>query len=481
MLFNSAEFAIFFPVVAILYFLTPHRFRWLLIVLASYYFYMSWKPEYALLILFSTIVDYGVARHMARLTDQKARRPYLMISVFVNLGLLFAFKYLNFFSDSARAVLNQFNLFYDVPRLDVLLPVGISFYTFQTLSYTIDVYRGDKQPETHFGIFAAYVSFFPQLVAGPIERATTLMPQFYQQMTFDTTRIVSGLQLMAWGVFQKVVIADRLAVAVNNVYGDVTNYTGVALWIATYFFAFQIFCDFAGYSNIAIGAARVLGFELMENFRRPYFARSVREFWQRWHISLSTWFRDYLYIPLGGNRTSQSRWFFNLFIVFVVSGLWHGANWTFVIWGALHGLYLIGAIWTQPFWHGVAEKIGLTRYPLAHQWVQRLTTFHLVVFAWIFFRANTLGDAFYIVRNLFVGLDWSGSYGIDIGGRYELLLIVCLLLAMETIHAWQEWWSVRQTWARMPLVMRWAAYYVLIAVILMFGRFGVEEFIYFQF
>ncbi|MCB0064655.1 MAG: MBOAT family protein, partial [Caldilineaceae bacterium] len=338
MLFNSLQFIIFFPAVVTIYFLLPHRYRWLLLLAASYYFYAAWQIEYTLLIFISTAVDYAMAHLMAQSEKLWHRRAYLGVSLLVNLGLLFGFKYFNFFNESVRATLNLFNIFYNVPAFQVLLPVGISFYTFQTLSYTIDVYRGKLAPERHFGRFALYVAFFPQLVAGPIERATHLLPQFHQPMTFNQTRIASGLRLLLWGMFKKVVIADRLALYVNQVYDHPGDHGALTLLIASYFFAFQIYCDFSGYSDIAIGAARVMGFDLMENFRQPYMARSIAGFWRRWHISLSTWFRDYLYIPLGGNRVARWRWYSNLFLVFLVSGLWHGAAWHFVIWGALHGL-----------------------------------------------------------------------------------------------------------------------------------------------
>ncbi|MCE7945771.1 MAG: MBOAT family protein, partial [Chlorobi bacterium CHB1] len=310
MLFHSLEFIIFFPVVVAIYFLAPLRFRQFFLLLASYYFYMCWKAEYAVLILLSTGIDYVAALHMHK--------------------------------TSGRG-----NIFYEFPLFDILLPVGISFYTFQTLSYTIDVYRSEKTPERNFIKFALYVTFFPQLVAGPIERSTRLLPQFDHEHKFDANRVVSGLRLMLWGFFKKLVIADRLALYVNEVYNNPADYTGLPVIIATYFFAFQIYCDFSAYSDIAIGAARVLGFDLMKNFRQPYLAQSIGEFWKRWHISLSTWFRDYLYIPLGGNRVSRLRWYVNLMAVFLISGLWHGANWTFVVWGALHGSYFVLSLLTQ--------------------------------------------------------------------------------------------------------------------------------------
>ncbi len=344
MLFNSLQFLIFFPIVVSIFFLLPQKRRWILLLIASYYFYMCWKVEYIVLIIASTLIDYFVAKKMADLKEKVKRKKWLLISLLSNLGILFGFKYFNFVNANVQALFDNFNIFYGVPAFDVLLPVGISFYTFQTLSYTIDVYNGKTPVQNHLGIFAVYVSFFPQLVAGPIERSRHLLPQFYVEHKFSYDRIKYGLQQMLWGFFKKVVIADRLAIVVDGVYNNLDDYSGISLLIATIFFAFQIYCDFSGYSDIAIGSARVMGFELIDNFKRPYFSKSISEFWRRWHISLSTWFRDYLYIPLGGNRVVKWRWYYNLFITFLVSGFWHGANWTFLVWGGLHGAYLIIAI-----------------------------------------------------------------------------------------------------------------------------------------
>lgn len=340
MLFNSFIFLIFFPTVVLLYFLLPHKYRWFFLLIASYYFYMNWKPVYAVLILASTIVTFSSAILMEYTAEQRKKRVFLIVSLLINFGILFTFKYFNFINENIIAILESMNVRWSVPNLDLLLPVGISFYTFQAVGYTIDVYRGEIKAEKHFGIYAIFVSFFPQLVAGPIERAKNLLPQFRRKHNLDPARLESGLKQMIWGFFMKVVVADRLALFVNATYNNVDAHNGTTLLIGTIFFAFQIYCDFAGYSNIAIGAARIMGFDLMTNFRRPYFAVNIGEFWHRWHISLSTWFRDYVYIPLGGNRVGKSRNYYNLFITFVVSGIWHGANWTFVIWGALHGFYM---------------------------------------------------------------------------------------------------------------------------------------------
>ncbi len=482
-LFNSFEFLIFFPVVTLAYFLMPHRFRLVFLLLASYYFYMCWRPEYIVLILASTLVDYFAGLGMGRTDDRKKRRKFLLMSLFANLGLLFTFKYFNFFADSLNHLFAAARVDVQMPALDVLLPVGISFYTFQTLSYTIDVYRGETQPEKNPLRFALYVAFFPQLVAGPIERSTRLLKQFYRKVSFSEERLRSGLLLILWGLFKKVVIADRLAIYVNEAYNHPGDYQGWPLILATYFFAFQIYCDFSGYSDIAIGSARILGFDLMENFRQPYFARSISEFWKRWHISLSTWFRDYLYIPLGGNRVVKWRWYYNLMVVFLVSGLWHGANWTFVVWGALHGFYLIFSIWTQTWRAKMREWFGLSRRPRLEALWQTVVTFHLVLVAWVFFRANSLSDALLILNNM-SQLDFSLQGLMDINielGWGELMLVMLFIAGMELVHVLQISGRLASLSLRMPQPLRLAVFYGLLLSIVFFGVFNHTEFIYFQF
>ncbi|HOD52534.1 MAG TPA: MBOAT family O-acyltransferase, partial [Candidatus Hydrogenedentes bacterium] len=346
MLFNSLQFVVFFPIVVMVYFALPFRFRWAFLLAASYYFYGCWRANYLVLLFASTILDYVAGLGIGSTNNPRVRTLFLLMSLIGNFGMLFTFKYFNFFTSNFEFLFD----FYRIPKpaLQVLLPVGISFYTFQTLSYTIDVYRGEQKPERHFGYFALYVTFFPQLVAGPIERSTRLLPQFFVKHDFDYERLRSGLLIMMVGFFKKLVIADRLSIYVDEVYNNPGKYHGLPVIAATYFFAFQIFCDFAGYSDIAIGSARIMGFELMQNFRRPYFATSISDFWRRWHISLSTWMRDYLYVALGGNRVSKLKWYRNLILTFVLSGLWHGAAWTFVIWGFFHGACLVTSILTMP-------------------------------------------------------------------------------------------------------------------------------------
>lgn len=479
MLFNSLEFIVFFPIVLGIYFLISHRYRWILLLLASYYFYMSWNYKYIILIIASTVIDYFAGIHMARTGRKHKKKLLLLLSLCANLGMLFFFKYYNFFTVNANYIFEQFNIFYHFPSLHFLLPVGISFYTFQTLSYTIDVYRGNKTPERHFGKFALYVSFFPQLVAGPIERSERLLPQFHKEISFNYHRVRDGLILMIWGMFKKVVIADRLAEYVNLVYNQQQDFEGIQNLIATIFFTFQIYCDFSGYSDIAIGAALVMGYRLMTNFRRPYLATSIREFWQRWHISLSTWFRDYLYIPLGGNRVVKWRWYFNLFITFLISGLWHGAAWTFVIWGALHGLYLIFGIFSKNlekrYFPSFADKNKNLVY-----FYNVIVTFVLVVFAWIFFRANNINDAFEIIGSMF-----TGSYSNIQVNLFEFkvdflisFVSIGLLLAFEIFDEKLNW---SNKLVKLPTLVKWALLIFVLLSIMILGKWNEVDFLYFQF
>ena len=343
MLFNSFEFLVFFPIVCLVYFaLGKNKYRNPFLLIASYYFYMNWNPVYALLILTSTVLTYFcgllVAANFNRI---KRKKLFLTLSLVINFSILFVFKYYNFINESIWDIMSILGLRWNVPNIDLLLPVGISFYTFQAVGYTIDVYRGTIKAEREFGTYALFVSFFPQLVAGPIERAKNLLPQFHREHSFKYENLVPGFKLMLWGFFMKLCVADRLGEYVDAVYNNVDAHNGSSLLIATILFTFQIYCDFGGYSNIAIGVAKILDYDLMVNFRRPYFSESVKDFWRRWHISLSSWFSDYVYIPLGGSRVRYVRHLFNLLVTFLVSGIWHGANWTFVMWGALHGCFLI--------------------------------------------------------------------------------------------------------------------------------------------
>ena len=494
MLFNTLQFLIFFTVVVALFFAIPHRFRWLLLLASSYYFYMCFKPEYVVLIIFTTLICYYTGLQMGKQVRKDKRKKYLLISLFSCFGMLILFKYFNICSDSVRALFNHYNIFYGIPAFKIILPIGISFYTFQTLSYTIDVYRGHKKPEKHLGIFALYVSFFPQLVAGPIERSTSLLPQFYQKKNFDYDRIVDGLKLMFWGFFKKLVIADRLAMYVNAVYNHPADYHGLPLIIATYFFTIQIYCDFSGYSDIAIGASKVMGYNIMDNFKLPYFSQSIAEFWRRWHISLSTWFRDYLYIPLGGNRVSQKRWHFNILTVFLLCGLWHGIHPKFIVWGGLHGLYILFARWTVSLRSKICDFLHISKFPTIHKFLKVCITFHLVAFAWIFFRANSFSDAFIIISNIFKLTDLTNQQFLvpiegyqaflvsaEVFAKYGFIVSSAACLLLLRVQWIQQKYSIRQFLSAKPLWFKWTVYYILIFTLLIFGRYTSREFIYFQF
>ncbi len=493
MLFNSVHYLLFFPVVVALFFAIPFRYRWFLLLVASYYFYMCWKPEYAVILVVSTLVDYYCGKKMGGITEKAKRKPYLYLSLVTNLGVLFTFKYFNFFNESVREAFNHFNLMYEVPAFELLLPVGISFYTFQAMSYSIEVYRGSIKPEKHLGVFALYISFFPQLVAGPIERPQHLLKQFYAKHQFSYQRVTSGLKLMAWGFFKKLVVADTLAVFVNEFYSHPQDFDGLSLALATVFFAFQIYCDFSGYSDIAIGTARVMGFDFMQNFRRPYFSKSIRMFWQRWHISLSTWFRDYLYIPLGGNRVVKWRWYYNLFITFLISGFWHGAYWTFLIWGALHGLYLVIELIAKKPGQQLATITGIRRVPIVHQLLRMGITFVLVCIAWVFFRAETVNDAWTVLSTIAAD-GWQTIKQLGLAGMFDFSafhadvlkidwgialfgLLVLLLVELLQVRKNISYWLMQQ-----PFAFRWSIYFVLVMSILLLGKYEQQtQFIYFQF
>lgn len=481
MLFNSFQFLIFFIVVTSLYFALPYNKRWFLLLVASCYFYMAFVPIYILILGFTIVIDYFAGIFIEEAKGEK-RKLWLVMSLIANIGVLAIFKYYNFLNDNLAFLMHGFGLKDPIPYLNILLPVGLSFHTFQAMSYTIEVYRGHQKAERHFGIYSLYVMFYPQLVAGPIERPQNLLHQFRQKFDFDYDRVTSGLRLMLWGLFKKVVIADRLAIIVDTVYNNPEAHITSSLIIATIFFAFQIFCDFSGYSDIAIGAARVMGFTLMNNFNRPYHAKSVHEFWSRWHISLSTWFKDYLYIPLGGNRVAMPKWYLNIFIVFLISGLWHGANWTFVVWGALHGFYIIFGRLTAEFRQKASEKLFLDKIPL----LAPLTTFFLVGVAWVFFRADNLHVANYILTNMFAGFPQMCRDFMDGKIIFEYLRTskswpIFLILFLETVSYLQKKHHLTKRLLKSPLVLRWSVYFVIVMVILLTGVFDDRQFIYFQF
>lgn len=484
MSFVSVPFLVFFPIVTLFYFLIPHKFRWLWLLAASYYFYMCFNPQYAILLGISTLITYlsGLLIVRAneipdRIKSVKKKKLWVALSFSINIGILAVFKYLNFFDEIYTGILSSLGITVSQMKFDLLLPIGISFYTFQALSYTVDVYRGDIKPERHFGKYALFVSFFPQLVAGPIEKSKDLLHQFDEKHYFDYDRAKRGLLLMLWGYFQKMVVADRLASFVNTVYGGPAKHFGFEVITANVFFAFQIYCDFAGYSNIARGAAQVMGFRLTVNFDKPYFSQSVKEFWRRWHITLGSWFRDYLYIPLGGNRCSEFRHCLNLIIVFAVCGLWHGAAYTFVVWGALHGLYQVVGLLTKPVKQRAAAALKLNTDSLWCRIYRTAATFVLVDFAWIFFRASNLQDAFTLIGNMF-------SFGNTVISS-DCILGLCLIFLMVILDAIRRKYDLRESLLKRNVVCRWTVYLAAVLIVLIFGVYGsqdgAQQFIYFQF
>jgi D-alanyl-lipoteichoic acid acyltransferase DltB (MBOAT superfamily) len=472
MIFNSIEFLIFLVIVFITYWLIFNQkpiFQNSFLLLCSYVFYGWWDWRFLSLILFSTIVDYYIGIKMASVR-KKERKVLLYLSLAVNLGLLGFFKYYNFFISSLQSGLNSINIDIDTWSLNIILPVGISFYTFQTLSYSIDVYNEKIKPTNSFIDFAAFVSFFPQLVAGPIERASNLLPQFQKRRLFNFEQARTGISMIVYGLFKKVVVADRLAIYVNQVYGDIGSYNTISLIIATIFFSFQIYCDFSGYSLIARGTAKLFGLELMLNFNRPYLSTSIPDFWRRWHISLSTWFKDYVYIPLGGNRKGIGRNYINLCIVFLVSGLWHGANWTFVFWGGLHGLFQVGTVFFRKL---DKDKKLLKRVPVC---ISIISVFFLMNFAWIFFRAESIYDAFfYIGRILAFDFNFNLIQVCAEKGPLNLFLsfaVIFLLLVSYILPNDLE----------LNTSIRYISFNVItILIIIILGINGKAEFIYFQF
>lgn len=454
--------------------------------MASCFFYMFFKPIYILILFFTIIIDYFAGIFIEKQENVKKKKYYLIISLIANIGVLVVFKYYNFLAENVNSLFSFIHYNHQVPFLEILLPIGLSFHTFQAMSYTIEVYRGNQKPERHFGIYALYVMFYPQLVAGPIERPQNILHQFHEVKVFNYENFRSGLILMTWGMFKKVVIADRLAMFVNQVYQKPENYEGLPLIIGTSFFAFQIFCDFSGYSDIAIGSARCMGYELMTNFDRPYQATSIAGFWRKWHISLSTWFRDYVYFPLGGNRGSKLSWYRNTMTVFLISGLWHGANWTYVIWGFLHGIYIIIGSW-------FSFNIGSKSTGVAGIIVKRSLVFILVGFAWIFFRAVSLSDAlhivFHLVRNLPAQLvavvNNSNFERLDLlylgQGSFEFGVAILSIALLSIIHSMQKGHSFDQFLLSRSGFSRNFAYYMLALGIVYLGVFNKSEFIYFQF
>ena len=495
--FNSINFMIFFPVVLALYFVIPKALRQIWLLAASYYFYMSWNARYALLIAASTLITYvsGIAIERYRESGRTGRRLTVLFSCLgINLGILLFFKYGNFLIASLDRGLELLHIGSVDQRLYFLLPVGISFYTFQALGYTIDVYRGDVRAETNLIRYALFVSFFPQLVAGPIERSKNLLSQMQniaEIKLWNARRVTSGTILMIWGFFVKMVIADRAAVLVNTVFDNYHMYGSTELVLAAVFFALQIYCDFGSYSLIAIGAAKIMGFELMENFNTPYFACSIRDFWSRWHISLSTWFRDYLYIPLGGNRRGRVRKSVNIMIVFLASGLWHGADWSYVVWGGIHGAYQVIGDYLASFREKCIRKLRVNTACFSWKFLQTTVTFILVVFAWIFFRADSIGDALQYIRRIWVRpTPWvlfNGeifTLGLDRPEMNILFVAICMLGLVDLVR-YRKKMTLDVFLMQQNLWFRGGIMIGLVVLIFVCGKYGVgfdpQQFIYFQF
>lgn len=482
MLFNSIDFAIFLPIVFILYWFVANKsikHQNILIVIASYFFYGWWDWRFLSLIIFSTLVDYIIGINLKKEENQIKRKVLLWASIIVNLGFLGFFKYFNFFIDNFTTAFSFFGSEIQANTLNIILPVGISFYTFQTLSYTIDVYKKKLKPTSDFIIFSAYVSFFPQLVAGPIERATNLLPQFYRKRTFEYSKAVDGMRQILWGLFKKIVIADNCAEFANQIFNNSADMNGSTLVLGALFFTFQIYGDFSGYSDIAIGTARLFGFDLMRNFAYPYFSRDIAEFWRRWHISLSTWFRDYLYIPLGGSRGGTWMKVRNTFIIFVVSGFWHGANWTFIVWGALNAIYFLPLLLTENNRNNLGIVAQDNFFPSIKEMSLMFITFGLTVFAWIFFRAENIGHAFSYISEIFS----SSLLTIPVFQRMEeglvTFLFIIILLSIEWLGRKKEF-PLEYLQNHLPTMLRFLVYVVISLIIFLFSG-SQETFIYFQF
>lgn len=487
MVFHSLEFLVFFGVVAICYFAAPLRARWIVLLAASLYFYGASEPVFLIQILAATGVCYWLALRLSATENQSNKKRLLTFGIVLLVANLVAFKYSELFNETLRAMFGWAGAHYPVPTFQVWLPIGISFYTFQLISYLVDVYRGGV-PERHLGLFAVYVTFFPKVIAGPIERAKNLLPQLHLEHRLDYAQAVNGLQLMLWGAFKKVVVADRIAPFVSSVYDNPTAHDGVEMAFATWLYAFQIYFDFSGYTDIALGAALILGFKLSPNFNRPYIATSISDFWKRWHISLTSWLTDYVYTPFTRQRRIKMKFYnlmlLGLFITFVVSGFWHGAQWTFVAWGMLHGLYIVVSLQTQKVRTAFSKRVGLLARPKLHRVIKIFVTFNLVSFAYILFRANSFGDAIYIIQHLLTG--WSRAPWTIKEFVYDGFAEFTLAAAGIVLIMWAESWKTKidlpALLARRP-VLRWSMYYAgALSIVLLGAFYGMnQQFIYFRF
>jgi alginate O-acetyltransferase complex protein AlgI len=481
MLFDSIYFAIFLALVFMLYWKAQKKLRLqnILLLIASYYFYASWSYKFLFLLIFSTLLDFCTGIQISNTTKKNTKKIWFWLSVCVNLGFLGVFKYYNFFVESFSQGLSHFGIKTNYWSLRVILPVGISFYTFHGLSYVIDIYRGRIKPERNFIDYALFVSFFPLLVAGPIERAAHLLPQIHKKRTFDYTKAIDGLRQILWGLFKKMVIADNCAAYANVIFNNSNNYYGSTLILGAVFFAFQIYCDFSGYSDIAIGTAHLLGIDLLRNFAFPYFSRDIAEFWRRWHISLSTWFRDYLYIPLGGSKVGTWKKIRNVFIIFLISGFWHGANWTFIIWGFLNALYIMPSILFNKNRINLNTVAQGKNIPTPKEVLSIGLTFGLTVFAWIFFRSNSIGLALNYIANIFSGTFFHLPQFPAGTMRISTVILIILFFLVEWLGREQQF-ALAEFGTQWPKSVRYTMYYCIALCIILFSG-SAQQFIYFQF
>lgn len=486
MIFNSLTFAVFLPIVFLLYWATLHKYRWMFLLVASYYFYMSGDVKYVLLLALITFLSYFCGIQIEKVQSQKAKKAYMWLGVIVSLASLIFFKYFEFTLDTIVRIAHAVSIPMDEFTLNIMMPLGISFYTFKAVSYVVDVYRGKEQAEHHFGYYAAFLSYFPDVISGPIDRAGILLPQLKAEKQFCYEDGVYALRLMLLGFAKKLLLADALTKYVDMIFNEVTHYSGFTLVFASFLFTIQIYCDFSGYSDIAVGVSKLFGIDLMQNFRSPYFAKSIKEFWGRWHISLSTWFRDYVYIPLGGNRVSKPRRAFNLMVTFLVSGLWHGANYTYILWGGIHGLYqVIENIFRDMA--GSKRQGKETKQTGAGNVIkgilQTIVTFVLVDFAWIFFRSNGLNGALYFVTHMFSDLS-IGKAMLDMNmSMFNLIKIGGFIVVLAIYDYVSQKIDLLKEMDRLPAIIRWGLYLgiVLVMVVLKIHNGTSQQFIYFQF
>jgi D-alanyl-lipoteichoic acid acyltransferase DltB (MBOAT superfamily) len=482
MLFNSIQFAVFLPIVFALHWIFAtrnYKFQNILLLVSSYFFYACWDWRFMFLLMFSTLVDYFAGLKLHAESSSSKRKMWLWISIGINLGFLSIFKYYDFFAENFAASMAYLGFKVNISSLNIILPVGISFYTFHGLSYILDVYKNKIKPEKNFATYAVFVSFFPLLVAGPIERATHLLPQLIKRREFDYSKAINGLRQILWGLFKKIVIADNCAVFANHIFNNSDNYSGIILILGAVFFAFQIYGDFSGYSDIAIGVARLFGIDLLRNFAFPYFSRDIAEFWRRWHISLSSWFRDYVYIPMGGSRGSLWQKVKNTFIVFLISGFWHGANWTFIVWGGLNALFIMPSVVFNTNRKNLDIVAQGKLFPSIKEILSMFATFCATLFAWIFFRANNVDHALQYISNIFIANSFFTIDFYDLNSPLPILLIIFIFVTIEWFGR-EKQYAIEAIGIKKNRVLRWSFYYIIAFVIYYFAG-NQQQFIYFQF